>query len=136
MAMTMYEDSDPLEGLSEEDLQQLMDLGVIPQKQDALAVQLAQATKLRNQQGPQGRDSGRVYTAASPLEHIAHAAQGIQAGREMKRIGQQQEQLAKDQVAGRTAFLRAMYGKKPPISMAQMGLEIDPDDFKMPTVNF
>lgn len=134
MAMTPYDDQDPLEGLSEEELQQLMDLGVIPQKQDALALQLAQATKLRNSPGPQGRDSGRVYTAASPLEHIAHAAQGIKAGRDMKRVEQEQKDLMASQVQGRSQFLKAMYGKKPPISMELDA--IDPDNFKMPTVNF
>lgn len=132
MAMTIYEDSDPLEGLSEEELQQLMDLGVIPQKQDALALQLAQATKLRNAPGPEGRDSGRVYTAASPLEHIAYAAQGIKAGRDMERVQKAQEELMKEQVSGRSQFLKMMYGKKPPIPTDPL----DPEDFQMPTVNF
>lgn len=134
MAMTPYEDSDPLEGLSEEELQQLMELGVIPQKQDALALQLAQATKLRNAAGPEGRDSGRVYTAANPLEHLVHAAQGIRAGSDMKRLEKEQQDLANAQVAGRSQFLKALYGKKPPIPMDLDAIQAD--NFQMPTANF
>lgn len=35
--------------------------------------QLAAAEMLRNTQGAQGRQAGRVFTAANPLEHIASA---------------------------------------------------------------
>lgn len=132
MAMTMYEDSDPFEGMSEEELQQLMDLGMIPGKQDALAQQLAQATAMRNAKGPEGRGYAGVYTAANPLEHLAHAAQGIKAGRDMERIQKEQNDLLQQQTAGRSQFMKAMYGKKPPIYTAPL----DPEDFKMPTVNF
>lgn len=132
MAMTQYEDSDPFEDMTEDEIQQLMELGVIPKKQDALAQQLAQATALRNKEGPQGRDSGRVYTAASPLEHIAHAAQGIMAGRNIKRLQKEQQGQLDAQVKGRSAFLKAMYGKKPLISIEPF----DPESVDMPSVNF
>lgn len=132
MAMTMYEDSDPLEGMSEEEIQKLMELGVIPKQQDALAQQLAQATAVRNSPGPQGRDSGRVYTAASPLEHIAHVAQSIKAGKDMERIGKQQQASMEDQVRGRSQFLKMMYGKKPHLD----SIEYDPQTAQMPNLSF
>jgi hypothetical protein len=132
MDLTAYEDSDPLEGLSEEEIQQLMELGVIPSEQDALAQRLAEATAIRKSEGPQGRNSGRVYTAASPIEHAVHAFEGIQARKDIDSLTKKQQDLLDKQVAGRGQFLRAMYGKKPPIPMAP----IDPESFKMPTVNF
>ena len=134
MAMTEYEDSDPLEGMSEEQLQQLVALGLIPDKQDALATQLAQAAKLRNQGAPKGYDTGRVYTAASPLEHFASALERGMAGREMKDIYNRRDELLKQQQSGRGEFLRAMYGKKLPSFIEKP--EIDPESFKMPKVTF
>lgn len=132
MDLTEYEDSDPLEELSEEELQQLMELGVIPSKQDALAQQLSQATAIRNRQGPQSREAGRVVVAANPLEFAVHAYEGIQAKKDIEKLRKEQSDLLDEQVRGRSQFLRAMYGKKPPIPMAPP----DPKSFKMPTVNF
>lgn len=131
MAMTQYEDSDPLEGMTEEDLNQLMELGIIPKKQDALAQQLAQATAIRNSAGPEGRDSGRVYTAASPLEHAAHAFEGIQARKDIKRITKEQQDALDEQSSGRKAFVKAMFGKKPPIPF-----EPDYSSVTMPNMSF
>lgn len=37
--------------------------------------QLEQANALRNMETPEGRSSGRVYTAANPLEHLGTAIQ-------------------------------------------------------------
>lgn len=44
--------------------------------------QLAQAQALRDQVAPEGRSSGRVYTAANPLEHLGV---GIQRYKAMKK---------------------------------------------------
>lgn len=48
----------------------------------ALESQQAQADALRNQAGPEGRSSGRVYTAANPLEELGHIGQ-MYAGKRM-----------------------------------------------------
>lgn len=101
-----------LEGLSEEELQQLMDLGVLDDQGNLLGEQLAQAQAVRNSPGPEGRDSGRVYTAASPIEHAVHAWQGIKAGKDIEKIGQQQQGLLAEQGAGRKTFLDALRRKK------------------------
>lgn len=131
MALTQYEDSDPLADLSEEEIAQLMELGVLPTEQSQLAESLSQATALRNQRGPEGYDSGRVYTAASPLEHAVHAYQGIKAGKEMDSILKQQQENLLKQTEGRTAFLKALRRKPKTI-----GIEEYEPQMPMPEVQF
>jgi len=53
---------------------------------NCLDEQMAKAEALRNAPGPEGRDSGRVYTAANPLEHIGAGIQKYRAGRDMQQI--------------------------------------------------
>ena len=57
-----------------------------------LEKQAEQARALRNAPGPEGRDSGRLYTAAHPLEHIGA---GIQKYREGKKVKEAEEAAAK-----------------------------------------
>ena len=131
MAMTIYEDSDPLAGLTEEEIAQLMELGALPAEQESLATSLSQARELRNRQGPQGYDGGRVYTAASPLEHAAHAFQGIKAGREIDSLLKKQQENLLKQTEGRTAFLRALRRKPQTIEMQAFEPQME-----MPEGNF
>lgn len=131
MAMTIYEDSDPLADLSEEEIAQLMELGAIPAEQESLATSLSQARELRNRQGPQGYDSGRIYTAASPLEHAAHAFQGIKAGREIDDLLKKQQENLLKQTDGRSAFLRALRRKPQTIEMTTFEPQME-----MPEGNF
>lgn len=131
MAMTIYEDSDPLEDLTEEEIAQLMELGQLPTEQQQLAEQLTQARGLRNREGPQGISSGRVYTAASPIEHAVRAYEGIKAGKQIDDlIKRQQENLLK-QTEGRAAFLKALR-RKPQTMQFQ---EFEPE-MEMPVGNF
>lgn len=51
---------------------------------DSLKEQMAQAQALRGTPTPEGRDSGRVYTAANPLEHIGAGIQRYRAGKEVR----------------------------------------------------
>jgi hypothetical protein len=115
-----------LENMSEEEIAQLMELGILDDQGNILDKQLAQAQAVRNAPGPEGRDSGRVYTAANPLEHIVNAAQGIKAGREIEDIAKKQEELLAQQTAGRKTFLDALR-KKPmqglgPMPMRNVGV--------------
>lgn len=99
---------DDFNNLSEEDLQQLMALGVIPDQQSSLEDQIQQAQLIRNRQAPKGYDTGRVYVAANPLEHLARALQGIQAGRELKNLRSEQQKLLAEQIRGRKMFFDRM----------------------------
>lgn len=96
------------EGLDDETLQQLMELGIIPEQLDQLKQQMAQSQKIRDRGAPKGTDTGRVYVAASPLEHAAYAMQGIKAGKDMDRDRLAQQKLLADQIRGRSAYFNKM----------------------------
>ncbi len=131
MAMTVYEDSDPLADLTEDQIAQLMELGVLPDEQKSLAEQLTQARELRNRQGPQGIDTGRIYTAANPLEHAVHAYEGIKAGKQIDELLKQQQESLMKQSEGRSAFLKALRRKPQTIEMQTFEPEME-----MPEGNF
>lgn len=100
---------DDLENLSDDQVQQLIALGIIPDEQNALQQQIEQAQALRDAQAPQGSYSrSGIYVAASPLEHIARAAQGIKAQHDLKKLYEQQQGLFGEQVAGRQTYLDAL----------------------------
>lgn len=122
------------EEMSPEELQQLMELGVIPSKMDALKDQMGLAEALRYGEGPQGRDSGRVYTAANPLEHLVHAANGIKAGKDLEDLRTKQNSLLDKQVQGRSAFINALRRKRNPIQLDSQ--EDDLMAMQMPTGSF
>ncbi len=123
--MTVYEDSDPLADLTEDEISQLMELGVIPEEQKSLAEQLFQARELRYGQGPQGIDSGRIFTAANPLEHAVHAYQGIKAGRQIDELLKKQQENLLKQTEGRSAFLKALRRKPATIEMQTFEPEME-----------
>lgn len=131
MAMTIYEDSDPLEDLTEDEIAQLMQLGAIPQEQASIAEQLSQARQLRNREGPQGIDTGRIYTAASPIEHAVRAYEGIKAGRQIDDLLKKQQENLLKQTEGRTAFLKALRRSPKTLQMQEFEPEME-----MPTGNF
>lgn len=121
--MTQYEDSDPLEGMTPEQLEQLIQLGVIPEEQAMLAGSLSQARALRNKEGPKGTDMGRVYVAASPLEHAVHAYEGYKAGNDIKDLTKKQQDTLKRQTEGRMAFVDALRRKsKPTLELPEPGM--------------
>lgn len=102
-----------LEGLSPEMIQQLMELGVADDQNAALGGQLQQANSIRNAALPEGRDSGRVYTAAHPLEFAATAAKSIMAGRDAKKLQKQQQALLEKQTSTRRRFIEQLMQQQP-----------------------
>lgn len=102
---------DDLDNLSEEDLQKLLQLGVIPDEQSSLDDQIKQAQMVRNRRAPQGTDTGRVYVAASPLEHIARVMEGIKAGKDLDKLRGDQQSLLQQQVSGRQSYMDALLGR-------------------------
>lgn len=94
--------------LDEETLQQLMALGIIPEELEGLKEQISSAQQIRDRRGPQGYDTGRMYVAASPLEHAAFAMQGIKAGKDMEKARLEQQKLLAEQVRGRSLFFNKM----------------------------
>jgi len=117
-----------VEDLSEEDINAILGLGTAEDRAAQLEGQLAQAMRLRNQEGPQGRGYGGIYTAASPLEHAVHAWQGIKAGQDAEKIAAQQNALMQEQTAGRKRFLDALM-KRNEVAMTQNNGGYGPQPF-------
>lgn len=91
-------------GLTEDQIAQLMQLGVLESEGGTINQELEMATQLRNAPGPQGRFAGRSYNKAHPLEHIAGAINQVRGGIEQKQATERQRENAK-----RQADLRQMY---------------------------
>jgi hypothetical protein len=103
-----------IEDLSEEDLDAILGLGTAEDEAAQLENQLAMASKLRNQAGPEGRGYGGIYTAASPIEHAVHAWQGIKAGKDAEKISGEQDALMQRQNDARQRFFEAMMRRQQP----------------------
>lgn len=101
---------DPFAGVSGEQLQALMELGILPELQAGLDDQISQADALRNAPGPEGRDSGRVYTAANPLEFIGAGLQSYAGMREGKKLRSQREEALKKSAETRRTYFDLVRG--------------------------
>ena len=95
-----------LQGVDEDTLRQYVELGVLDEEQAALAKQLQEANALRSLPTPEGRQVGRVYRAANPLEHLATAAKRMQGGSQAADVRAQQGVIPGKRVEGRLGFLR------------------------------
>lgn len=95
---------DDLSNLSEADIMQLMELGIIPPQLEDLKQQMSLAQNIRDREAPGGTYAGRVYVADSPLKHAAFALQGIKAGKDIDKARLEQQKLLAKQVAGRGTF--------------------------------
>lgn len=106
------DDFQDLEDLDPALLEQLISMGVIDDQQGILAEQIAQADYMRSAPGPEGRDSGRIYTAANPLEHVGNFMQKYAAHRDLKDLRKQQQDLLQQQTQGRQDFLDALIRRR------------------------
>lgn len=124
--------SDPLEGMDDESLQQIMQLGIFPEMNQGLDSQIAQAEGLRGRAMPEGRDSGRIYTAANPLEFGGEllkqyaAKRNLYGGKEQlgglipgqQGLYQQRQKNLDDTAAARALFIRKLRGIPPEVGPA------------------
>jgi hypothetical protein len=117
-----------VEDMTEEDINAILGLGTAEEEGLQLEGQLAQALKLRNKAGPEGRGYGGVYTAANPLEHAVHAWQGIRAGKDAERISSEQDALMAEQTAARKKFFDAMIRRQGQSQAPQEGYGPQPFD--------
>lgn len=93
-----------IQELSDEDLNRLIELGVIPEEQAQLAKQIQQAQMLQQQQGPQGRQTGGIYTAANPLEFVGAGLQQYAGIRKERQAQEKLDELRKQQIMGRQLY--------------------------------
>jgi len=112
-----------LEQMSEEDLQKMVELGIIDEQMAENARQMAVQEGLRYQAAPEGRQAGRVYVAANPLEHIGKGLEQYNAQRKMKELEAERGTLGDKQTEGRQTYwdvIRGMRRKKPDFSGVPM----------------
>jgi hypothetical protein len=115
----------PEEEMSEEEIQQLMALGIIPEELEHIKGQMAEANALRNKM-PEMRGNDRVQTAAHPLEFAVQAFQGIKSGKELERLRAEQSGLLQKQVKGRGDYYNAWKRAQKAKNQAGFGT-LDPD---------
>lgn len=82
-----------LEGLPDEELQRLADLGVIDEELASNIMRQRQAQDAASMQSPEGRQVGQVFVAASPLEHMASAANRMMALRSKSKLEGEEKSL-------------------------------------------
>lgn len=99
-------DPSDLENMTPEEIEQLVQLGIIPEQMSSMDRQYKQAAALRNTQMPGMEGNGRVMVAASPLAHLAAGVEKYQGHKQMKDIETRQNQLLKDQAAARNLYLK------------------------------
>ena len=138
-------DPSDLENLSPEQLKQLMELGIIPDELSALDRQYKSADALRGTAMPEGRDSGRVYTAANPMEAVGSLMKQYAGNRDVKKIEGKQDALLQKQLEGRNLFMNKQLGIQPGITEGvqggHFGVEPKPDmaaltaGLRAPTIN-
>lgn len=102
-----------MDDMSDEELQQLIALGIIPDKQGMLDQQIKTAEALRYGSTPEMRGNSRVQTAANPLEFLVAGIEGHRAGKKLDELRKSQEDLLKEQVAGRTNYFKKLRGRQP-----------------------
>lgn len=81
--------------------------GIAPEQMALLARQMEIAEALRNKQAPQGRQAGRIYTAANPLEMIADLGQKYRQARRIQELRQQEQAQLAALKGGREKFAEA-----------------------------
>ena len=101
-------------GYSEEEIEQILQLAELEGQTDILKDQMEAANKLRETETTPGIDSGRVYTAASPLSHIADAGKRYKGEQQAKSVEEERQRVLEATTAARLKFLRGM-NTTPPI---------------------
>jgi hypothetical protein len=97
-----------LQNMSPEDIQQVLGLGEIPDKQSLLMQQLKQANLLRNSDAPEGRYAGHMYVAPNPLEILGHVAQQYEGLKGQRDVDAQSKELMTQQTAGRNRYFQLL----------------------------
>ena len=102
-----------LSQLSPEELEQLIALGSLGDEMGIVAKQQELADALRYGAGPEGRDTGRIYTAANPLEHIGSAMQKYNAMKESKGLQERQKGILEQSTDARKLYADLLRRRKP-----------------------
>jgi len=99
--------------LSDADIDQLTQLGIVPEKQKNLEKQLelAQALRYAPMPGMVGGYGSRVQSAPSPMAIAAGVGQNVMGGMKEHQIMQQQNDLMQQQARGRAMMAKLLRGR-------------------------
>jgi hypothetical protein len=119
------------EDLTDEEIQQLVALGIIPEQMDENARQMQMSEQLRYQAAPEGRDSGRVYTAANPMEHIGSVMEKYNAQKQIGKLGEERSGMLNQQARDRKLYYELLRGKRKSKlqSVGADGIQVGAQDF-------
>ena len=104
------------QGLTEEQIEEILSLGEAGTERDILARQTEFAEGLQDTPTPRGRGWGRVYRASHPMEHIGTLAQRMAGGYRTGQIEEEKRNLAGQQTSARSALLRALGRGRAPVA--------------------
>jgi hypothetical protein len=100
------------ENMSDEELEQLVALGVLDQ-QEAEKMRLKQRAELvRDRAGPEGIRAGKSFVAASPLSFLAKGLEDYAAGKEIKQLDKELADIQRQQTQGRGTYWDLLRGKR------------------------
>ena len=95
-------------GYSSDEIEQILKLAELEGQTDILKEQQEFANKLRDTETTSGINSGRVFTAASPLSHIADAGKRYKGEQQAKSVEEERQRILEATTAARLKFLRGM----------------------------
>ena len=100
------------DSMSEEDLASLAGLGALGEDMTENSRQMALAEGLRDRPAPEGREAGRAYVAANPLEHLSAGIDKYRAIKDLKNLKGERKGIQEKQTAGRGKYWDLLRGKK------------------------
>ena len=99
-------------GYTEEEIESILALASLEGESEILGDQMDYANELRKTETAEGLNpTGRVYTAANPLQHLGVGMKRYQGENEARDIEERQMQIMDDQMRARLDYLRR--GNKP-----------------------
>lgn len=129
------DDTNDLSDLSDDDIRQLVALGVIPDQQKQMQGQVAQAYALRNSglnSLGQASYAGRRVVAPGPLATLGGLAKAYMGNMQLQQLQDKYGSQASQQIAGRLAFINALR-RKNNTNVLQSVPPVDPNDVPAPT---
>lgn len=96
------------QGFTPQQIQQLMQLGVLQEEGGIVSQEMQMANQLRQRQMPGGRYSGNAYVAAHPFEFVATGLDRVRGEMAAQQAIERQRQIAQDKARLRAQFLRQM----------------------------
>ena len=94
------------QGYSEDEIAQIMQLTQYQAQEQALNNQIQQATAQAQTGAPPGLQGPQLYTAASPLEHIANTIQAYRGTEALPQLRNQQQGLMDERTNALMMLLR------------------------------